>query len=136
MYYILGDTDIVVVRDNSQLSKTFLPTKVHQSHPEEIWDWMQQREVAEKELKSAIADNKVISIVSDTILIINTVKLSFCSQKNDLTPYFDEYAKFLTIDKADVLQKNEDFFESLSHGNLKVMEALWHQSNESIYLQV
>jgi len=78
---------------------------------EEIWQWWEDKKAVERVLKSAIASEEI-----------------------DLRPYFNDYKRFLAMDKADVLQANEDFHRALSEGDANMMASLWLPCDDAVCL--
>ena len=87
----------------------FVPSAVVNATEQEHWKWWQGRKMAEKILKSAVR-----------------------SSKSDLSPYFDDYKRFLVTDKAEILQTHDEFFRAIHRGDFEAMRSLWHFTNESL----
>jgi hypothetical protein len=96
---------------SSYVRSFFQPRALANATDAEIWQWWQDRKMAERVLKSAIS-----------------------SSKSDLGPYFDEYKRFLVADKAEVLQAQDDFFRAMHNADFDVMRTLWLDSNETLCL--
>ena len=62
------------------------------------------------------------------------LKSAISSSKSDLSPYFDEYKRFLVADKAEVLQVQDDFFRAMHSADFDVMRTLWLDSNDTLCL--
>ena len=52
-----------------------------------------------------------------------------------MRPYFDAYKPYLAIEKADILQANEDFFRAINEGNSDMMHALWMRSDDTLCIR-
>ena len=53
-----------------------------------------------------------------------------------MQPYFDEYKKYLSVDMANVLNLNLDYYQALSEGNTNLLELIFKQSDSTVLILV
>ena len=75
----------------------------------DVWKWWKKRKRAEMELSSAIT-----------------------SQAPDIRVYFENYNRYLTLEKCDALQANEEFIHAVSNCDIDRLKALWTQNNDTV----
>ena len=111
---INGASNVVLLVDKSTKTKQYIPKDWIDSNnnnitPEDKWLWLQERQTTEKILKNAIASN--ITNIQD---------------------HFTEYESYLSLDQADILQKNYNFYSFLNNNDVDGIRSLWLDSNDTI----
>lgn len=54
--------------------------------------------------------------------------------ESNLIPYFQEYKHYLSVEKAEILQLNQDFFLAWMYGREHVFRHLWYNSSDVLSL--
>ena len=108
-----GVIDGLVVQEEADSGRIFInPETLLSGKGDDVWMWWKQRRLAETRLKNSIESSEV-----------------------DIRPQFDEYKRFLSLERADILQANEDFIRAISEHNLELMGALWLKSDDVVCLR-
>lgn len=66
----------------------------------------------------------------------HTVQSILTNLQRDLQPYFEEYKEYLSIDMANVLNLNLNYYKALSDGNINLLELIFKQSDATLLVLV
>lgn len=109
---VIGAQEIVLLTNPQEPKPVYTPASLARASPEELWQFMSDKRMSETVLKSAIRSNKT-----------------------DISAYFENHRKYLTLEEADILQKNADFFHAINSTDLELLASVLLDSNETLCMR-